>query len=96
MVRRPPPRRALRRLVVALVPRVVVGFVVGGLPWWWANAHSGFASVERAADRSVFGGPFEVFFRYGLPMVLGLRRPIRLDETFASRKNTTTSSTQLT
>jgi hypothetical protein len=68
----------LRARSLRLVPLGLVGAALGALPWIWANVGSGFASLDRAPDRWVFGGPFEVFFVYGLPMVLGLRRPIRL------------------
>ena len=52
--------------------------VLGALPWLWANAGTGFASLEPAAGRTTFGDPLPVFFEYGLPMVLGLRAPITL------------------
>jgi len=52
--------------------------VVGALPWLWANAGTGLASLEPAADRTTFGDPLPIFFEYGLPMVLGLRAPITL------------------
>lgn len=52
--------------------------VVGALPWLWANAGTGLASLEPAAGRTTFGDPLPVFFEYGLPMVLGLRAPITL------------------
>ncbi len=51
---------------------------VGALPWLWANAATGLASLEPAADRATFGDPLTVFFQYGVPMVLGLREPITL------------------
>lgn len=63
----------VRHLVVALPAAVV-----GALPWLWANVETGLASLEAAPDRRLFGAPFDVFFRYGLPMVLGLREPITL------------------
>lgn len=52
--------------------------VLGALPWLWANAQTGLASLEPAADRTTFGEPLPIFFEYGLPMVLGLRAPITL------------------
>lgn len=52
--------------------------VLGALPWLWANAATGLASLEPAAGRTTFGDPLPVFFEYGLPMVLGLRAPITL------------------
>jgi hypothetical protein len=71
-------RRRLRELAVRVVVPGAVGFVLGALPWLWANAHTGLASFERDPNRWVFGGPYEVFFTYGLPMVLGLKAPITL------------------
>jgi hypothetical protein len=52
--------------------------VLGALPWLWANAGTGLASLEPAAGRTTFGDPLPVFFEYGVPMVLGLRAPITL------------------
>jgi hypothetical protein len=64
----------LARLVATAAPAAVVG----ALPWLWANPHSGLAAVEAAGERTTFGSPFSVFFRDGVPMVLGLRAPITL------------------
>ena len=73
---------SLGRVVAVALP----GAVIGALPWLWANAHTGLASLEAAGDRRLFGDPFDVFFRYGLPMVLGLRAPITLGWEFAGSK----------
>ena len=70
-------RRELPRLV-RIGALAVLGFVVGAMPWVWANLHTGLASFDRDPNRWVFGGPYEVFFTYGLPMVLGLKAPITL------------------
>lgn len=70
-----------RRRLAALAKTVAVAApaaVVGALPWLWANAETGLASFEAAGDRRLFGDPFDVFFRFGVPMVLGLREPITL------------------
>jgi hypothetical protein len=72
----------LVRLLAAAAPAAVVG----ALPWLWANAHTGLASLEPAADRRVFGDPLPIFFRYGLPMVLGLKAPITLGWQFAGAR----------
>lgn len=80
---------SLRRRVGELVRILVVAApaaVVVALPWLWANAHTGLASLEPAADRRVFGDPVPIFFRYGLPMVVGLKRPITLGWEFAGAR----------
>jgi hypothetical protein len=64
---------AVRHLAVA-----APAAVVGALPWLWANLQTGLASLEPAADRTTFGDPLPIFFRYGVPMVLGLKEPITL------------------
>lgn len=50
----------------------------GALPWLWANARSGMASLRAAGSHSSFTpnyfGHLAVFFRFALPMELGLRR----------------------
>jgi hypothetical protein len=55
----------------------VVGFFVGSLPWWYANAHSGFASLRPgvlpATNGSTFGTRLSVFFHDMLPLQLGAR-----------------------
>ena len=64
----------LRWSAVALVAG---GVVVGSLPWWYANAHTGFASLQRSAFPSNGGvtylGKLSVFFHDTLPMQLGVR-----------------------
>jgi hypothetical protein len=70
-------RRRLAALA-RLVALAGVGAAVGALPWLWANAHTGLASFDRDPNRWVFGGPYRIFFTYGLPMVLGLKAPITL------------------
>ncbi len=61
---------------VALV-LVAAGGLVGSLPWWYANAHTGFASLQRgslpANGGATYGERFSVFFHYMLPMQLGVR-----------------------
>ena len=53
----------------------VVGAIVGSLPWIWANAASGFASLHDTQATTVsFSGRLSIFFRYALPMEFGLRR----------------------
>lgn len=56
---------------------VVASGVVGSLPWWYANAHTGFASVQRgslpANGGATYGARLSVFFHYMLPMQLGVR-----------------------
>ena len=64
----------LGRTLVLAAPAAVVG----ALPWLWANAATGLASLEAAPDRRTFGDPLPIFFQYGVPMVLGLRAPITL------------------
>jgi hypothetical protein len=53
------------------------GFFVGSLPWWYANAHSGFASLRPGvlpdSNGSTFGTRLSVFFHDMLPMQLGAR-----------------------
>lgn len=70
-------RRRLGEVGVTLAAAAPAA-VLGALPWLWANAGTGLASLEPAAGRTTFGDPLPVFFEYGLPMVLGLRAPITL------------------
>ncbi len=67
-------REPTRWVALALV--VAAGFV-GSLPWWYANAHSGFASLQSgslpANGGATYGERFSVFFHYMLPMQLGVR-----------------------
>ncbi|MGD0747450.1 MAG: hypothetical protein ABSB68_06530 [Acidimicrobiales bacterium] len=55
----------------------VFGAALGSLPWWYANAHTGFSSLRRSAlpaNGSVtYGTKLSVFFHYMLPMQLGVR-----------------------
>ncbi len=56
---------------------VACGGVLGSLPWWYANAHTGFASLRRGAlpanGGATYGAKLSVFFHDMLPMQLGLR-----------------------
>ena len=55
------------------------GFVVGALPWLWANAHSGFLSLNAAATSAPTDGSYldhlRVFLVGALPFQLGVRKP---------------------
>jgi hypothetical protein len=55
----------------------VAGFFVGSLPWWYANAHSSFASLRPggfpASNGSTYGTRLSVFFQDMLPLQLGVR-----------------------
>ena len=65
------------------IPRALLSLAagaVGSLPWWWANATSGFASLNTSqfasGHRTVsFGGHLSNFFRLAFPTELGLRTP---------------------
>jgi hypothetical protein len=50
----------------------MAGFVVGALPWLWANFGSHFASLN-AHSTSTFGQHLAAFFQGALPLELGLR-----------------------
>ncbi len=56
---------------------VAVGGVVGSLPWWYANAHTGFASLRASAlpnnGGTTYGAKLSVFLHDMLPLQLGLR-----------------------
>jgi hypothetical protein len=67
------------------VPRVaaaVAAFFVGALPWLWANAQSGFASLKPSSFpnsaittlNTGFWGRLNIFGRLSLPIGLDLRR----------------------
>jgi hypothetical protein len=60
-----------------LLGLVACGAVLGSLPWWYANAHTGFASLRRGALPAnggvTYGAKLSVFFHDMLPMQLGLR-----------------------
>jgi hypothetical protein len=55
----------------------VAGAIVGSLPWWYANAHTGFASLRSSSlpanGGATYGDRLSVFFHYMLPMQLGVR-----------------------
>ena len=63
-----------RWVAVALL---VGGGLVGSLPWLYANAHTGFASLSRSAlpanGGATFGDRLSVFFHDMLPLQLGVR-----------------------
>ena len=63
-----------RWVAVALV---VGGGLVGSIPWWYANAHTSFASLRSSSfpanAGATYGGRLSVFFHYTLPMQLGAR-----------------------
>lgn len=56
---------------------VVGGGLVGSIPWWYANAHTSFASLRSSSfpanSGATYGGRLSVFFHYMLPMQLGVR-----------------------
>ena len=56
---------------------VACGGVLGSLPWWYANAHTGFGSLQRGALPAnggvTYWAKLSVFFHDMLPMQLGLR-----------------------
>lgn len=67
--------RSMWRLVAMLV-----GAVVGALPWLWANIRSGFESLQlrEFAGSSVvipYATRLRDFFQYAIPLLLGLRVP---------------------
>ena len=53
------------------------GGLVGSIPWWYANAHTSFASIRSSSfpanAGATYGGRLSVFFHYMLPMQLGVR-----------------------
>ena len=57
------------------------GALVGSMPWWYANAHTGFASLQRSSfpanGGATYGARLSVFFHYTLPMQLGVRTVLR-------------------
>jgi hypothetical protein len=68
------PREPARWAALVLV---VVGGLVGSLPWWYANAHTSFASLKSSSlplnGGATYGDRLSVFFHYMLPMQLGVR-----------------------
>ncbi|HSZ36677.1 MAG TPA: hypothetical protein VK773_06265 [Acidimicrobiales bacterium] len=56
---------------------VVAGGLVGSLPWLYANAHTGFASIKSgslpANGGATYGERLSVFFHFMLPLQLGVR-----------------------
>ena len=72
---------AERRQWSAGLAALVVAFGVGALPWIWANARSGFASLSTAqlnssVPDSGYVGRLGVFFHDVLPMTLGLTQVV--------------------
>lgn len=68
------PNEPTRWVALALV---AVGGLVGSIPWWYANAHTSFASIRSSSfpanAGATYGGRLSVFFHYMLPMQLGVR-----------------------
>jgi Dolichyl-phosphate-mannose-protein mannosyltransferase len=66
----------------ARIAAAVVAFCVGTLPWLWANAQSGFASLKSSSFpngaitslNTGFWGRLGIFARLSLPIELDLRR----------------------
>ncbi|HEY1445690.1 MAG TPA: hypothetical protein VGF51_12390 [Acidimicrobiales bacterium] len=56
---------------------LVGGGLVGSLPWLYANAHTGFASLKSSSfaanGGATYGDRLSVFFHYMLPLQLGVR-----------------------
>ena len=56
---------------------VLAGGLVGSLPWLYANAHTGFASLKSSSlpanSGATYGDRLSVFFHYMLPLQLGVR-----------------------
>ena len=56
---------------------VVFGWLVGSLPWLYANAHTGFASLKSSSlpanGGATYGERLSVFFHHMLPLQLGVR-----------------------
>jgi hypothetical protein len=69
------PRRWITRLTAG-----VVAFVVGALPWLWANVNSRFQSLNPSSfpagslSKTGYWGRMNVFFHYALPVELNARR----------------------
>jgi hypothetical protein len=59
------------------------GALLGSLPWWYANAHTGFASLQRSSlpanGGMSYGDRLSVFFHSALPLQLGLRAVVTGD-----------------
>ncbi len=73
-------RRRGRRWVGRRVAIALGAFVLGGLPWIWANAQSGLASLRTSSfpggDTPLnpgYGGRLQDLFSGGLPLQLNLR-----------------------
>jgi hypothetical protein len=62
---------------LAALVLVVGGVLVGSLPWLYANAHTGFASIKSSSlpanGGATYGERLSVFFHYMAPLQLGLR-----------------------
>jgi hypothetical protein len=62
---------------LAALVLVVAGGLVGSLPWLYANAHTGFASLKSSSlpanSGATYGDRLSVFFHYMLPLQLGVR-----------------------
>jgi hypothetical protein len=69
-----------RGAVLAQLPLVAAGAVVGALPWIAANVHSGFASLHLAATvpHTTYADRLTIFFRHALPIATGLKVPFTL------------------
>lgn len=68
----------LRGIRVPEAAVAVVGFIVGAAPWFSTNAHTGFASfrLSEYLPETTFVARLGGFFDEGLPIALGIRRPV--------------------
>ncbi|MBI2169520.1 MAG: glycosyltransferase family 39 protein [Actinobacteria bacterium] len=71
-------RTGRARQLAPLAPVAVLGAVAGAFPWLVANLHRDWASLSasRAIPDTSFWDRLELFFRQGLPVLVGLRHPV--------------------
>lgn len=69
-----------RRLRPAEAAAAAAGLAAGAAPWLYTNLGTGFASFQLSGrvPETTYGWRLGRFFREGLPVLLGLRRPVEL------------------
>ena len=56
---------------------VIVGFVLGSLPWWWSSLRSGFDTLHNHGTMpSTYGERLGIFFSHVLPQLAGLQQTL--------------------
>ena len=59
---------------VSFVATIVLGFLIGSIPWWWVSARSHFQTLHFQGVPSTIGQRLSVYVHWVLPTQFGLRQ----------------------